>query len=154
MLYVITVFFFFQAEDGIRDVEAHVQRSLSVFPLSGEAVQDAAESGGSPVVAQHLYGVVPRIFAVVRRPAMDDDWQAGGASLLHLPAKDLLLHLARRMIVALIQPYLAPTDDLGMFGEVLPFGIVGFARQLGFVRMNAQRREDPIMLFGNLDGAS
>src|SRR5262249_52699558 len=46
-----------------------------------------------------------------------------------------------------------PGNNLGMPGQPLHLGIVGFAGQLGFVRMDSQRREDPVMLLSDFDGA-
>src|SRR5262249_50540791 len=52
-----------------------------------------------------------------------------------------------------VQPDLAPGDDLGMLGQPLHLSIVGLAGQLGLMRMYSQRRKNPIVLLGNLDGA-
>ena len=47
-------------------------------------------------------------------PAMDDERQAREPRRLDMPAEDLLLPLARAVLIEVIEPGLADADDLGM----------------------------------------
>src|SRR5260370_34853239 len=70
---------------GERDIETHIEGSLCVFPLAGKTMEDPAQAAGSPVVVEHLNGVLPGVLAVVGRTAMDHNSQSRTAGLLHLP---------------------------------------------------------------------
>ena len=71
---------------------------------------------------------------------MNHDRQLGRARQLHLPEEDLLLQLARRVIVEVIEPDFTPGDDLGPLRQLLELLKVGICGQLGFMRMNADGR--------------
>src|SRR5262249_25180626 len=105
-------------------------------PLAGEAVQDAAQTTGRPVFAKYVDGVIPGVLTLVRGARMNSDGRPRGAGLLHLPAKDLFVPLARRVVVKIIQADLAPGQDLGMLGKPLHLRVVALAGQLGFMRMD------------------
>ena len=61
---------------------------------------------------QHVQGIRPGIATV------NNDGQPGGVRQLHLLAKHPLLRLARRVIVKVVQPNLAPGDNFRMFGQL------------------------------------
>ena len=84
---------------------------------------------------------------------MNDDGQLGRPRHFHLPDENLLLHRTRRVIVKIIQADLAPGDYSGIFRQLLQLGKIVFVGQLGLMWMNANRRPDPVVLLGNLDGA-
>ena len=80
---------------------------------------------------------------------MNDDRQLGLPCQRHLIAKNSLLHIARRMIVEIVETNLAPGDDFWMFRQSRPVprnvaGVTCFR----FVRMNANSGVDPIVLLG------
>ena len=52
---------------------------------------------------------------------MNHDRQLGRPCQFHLPQEDLLLQLARRMIVKVIEPDFAPGYDPGSFSQLLQF---------------------------------
>src|SRR5262245_10667723 len=106
-----------------------------MLPFARKAVQDAAQPSRRPMIAQHPDGVIPGILAVVRWPAVNNDGQPRCSRLLHLAAKDLLLHLARGVVIKVIESDLAPGNDLGMPGELLHLRVVSLASKLSFMRM-------------------
>ncbi len=71
----------------------------------------------------------------------------------HLPHENFLLHVARRMIVEIVQPDLAPGDYLGMLRQSLHVLICGFIRQPGLVRMDAERCVDKIVFLRQSNSA-
>ena len=76
---------------GERDVagegnqEAKVKSSAGMLDAAGEAMQDAAQAAcspgfrrsifRSPMLRDHCQAVIPGVFAVVGRAAVNDDWQ-------------------------------------------------------------------------------
>src|SRR5258706_287236 len=149
----IVLLFFFQAEDGIRDHEAEVERRLGVMQAASEAMQEASQPTRCPMLAQKCERVIPGILTIVRGAAMDHDWLLRRSRKLYLAQEDLLLRLARRVIVKIVEPDLAPGNHLGMARKLLQLHIRFFRCILRFVRMNADGGEDPIMLFGEIQGA-
>ena len=63
---------------GEGDQKAEVESAARVVERSGEAMQYAAEAGGSPVFFDERQAVVPGVFAVVGGAAVNDDGQLGG----------------------------------------------------------------------------
>ena len=84
---------------------------------------------------------------------MDNDRQPGGCGQFHLAAENFFLHIARRVIVKIIQADLTPRDQLGMFCQPRHLFVIGFCGYAGFMRMQACAREDPVMLLGDLQRA-
>ncbi len=84
---------------------------------------------------------------------MDDDGQLRRMGHFHLLHKDALLHVARRVIVKIVEPDLAPGNHLRIFRQPLQLVEVFLFRQLRFVRMNADGRVNPLMLLREFDGA-
>src|SRR4029077_3844841 len=77
---------------------------------------------------------------------MDDDGQLRRSSLLHLPNEYPLLHVARRMIVEVVQTDFAPGYDLRLFCQ-LGHPVEGRCiSQLRLVRMNADGRVHKLIL--------
>src|SRR5580698_3907940 len=56
------------------------------------------------------------------------------------------------MVVEIIQPDLSPGDDFGSRCQLHHFFEVRIPSQLGFVRMNTDRRINKIVLFGESNG--
>src|SRR6266576_678217 len=84
---------------------------------------------------------------------MDDDGQLRRASLLHLPDEYLLLHVARRMIVEVVQTDFAPGYDLGplcQFGHPIEGCCVS---QLRFMWMNTDGRVHELILLREQNAA-
>ena len=74
---------------------------------------------------------------------MNDDRQLGGACHLHLLNENALLHVARRMVVVVIEADLAPGDHLGFVREPCEFVEICLLCQCRFVRMNARQWRTP-----------
>jgi hypothetical protein len=72
---------------------------------------------------------------------------------LHLLNEDALLHIARRVIVEVVEADLAPGDHVGIAGKALEFVEVRWRGECSFVRMNADRRVDARVFIGEFDGA-
>ncbi len=94
---------------GERDHEAHIDSAPCVFNRAGEAMEDAAQAGGAPGFVDDLQAIGPGVAAV------DDDGELGRAGLVELAPEDLLLHLARRVVVVIVEANLAPGDYARMF---------------------------------------
>src|ERR1019366_3625625 len=68
---------------GIRDIacernnEAKIERGARMFDGASETVHHAAQSGCAPLLADQSQQVVPRIFAVIGWPAVNDDRELG-----------------------------------------------------------------------------
>ena len=77
----------------------------------------------------------------------------GRSRQLHLLQKYLLLHVSRRVIVVVVQANFAPGNDLGLLCQVCQLQEIGVARQFRFMRMNADRGVNEIMLRRKSDGA-
>ena len=84
---------------------------------------------------------------------MDHDRQLGCACQLHLPQENLLLQVARRVIVKIVQPNFAPGNDLGPPCQLFKFLKVGIGRQFGFVRMDTDSGLDEVVLLSELNAA-
>ena len=67
--------------------------------------------------------------------------------------KDALLHVARRVIVKIVEPDLTPRNYLRIFDQALELVEVFLFCQLRLVRMNADSRVNIFMLLRELDGA-
>src|ERR1700674_1940370 len=90
---------------------------------------------------------------MVRGAAVDYDRQLGCLRQLQLLQKNMLLHVPRRMVIEIVQPNLAPGNDLGVLCQLRHLLEIGIAGKLGFVRMNPDGRINELMLFGELDAA-
>ena len=77
------------------------------------------------MLANQAQQIFPRILAVVRRAAVNDDRQLGGARHLHLLDEYTLLHVAGRVIIAVVETDLAPGDHLRIARQLLHFVEVG-----------------------------
>ena len=133
--------------------EAHVQRAFRVWPGAGETVQDSAETGWVPVLLDERETVVPCVLAVLAGTTMDDDRQFRRTRKLHLADEYVLLHVARRVVVIVVEADLSPSDDLRPARELLEFCEIGVFSQLGLVRMNADARINEVVLLSNPDRA-
>ncbi len=79
---------------------------------------------------------------------MNDDGQFCFLRERHLVAKDALLHVARRMIIEVVETNLAPRDDFGMLRQPCQLIQMLLRHFLRFMGMNPYSRVNPIMLFG------
>ncbi len=70
------------------------------------------------------------------------------ARLPKLAPKNLLLHFARRMIVVIIEPHLAPRNHARMLRQLIQPRKMLFGSKLRLMRMNSNRRVNPVVLFG------
>src|ERR1019366_3172227 len=95
--------------------ESQIERCTSMIDSASEAVQHAAKSPCRPVFSNQAQQVVPGVLAVIGRSAVNDDGQLGGAGHLHLLQEDSLLHVARRVVIKIIEADLAPGDYLGRY---------------------------------------
>ena len=109
---------------------------------TGKTVKDAGESGRSPMLLDERKAVVPGIAAV------NDDGELSGVGELHLRAKNGGLHVAWGVVVKIIEANFAPGDDFGMLREASEFVQMLRCDFFGFVRVNANARVNPIVLFG------
>ena len=107
-----------------------------------EAMQDSAEAAGSPMFGDHGQAVFPGVFAFVGRATVDDDRQLGRAGQFHLLAKDLLLNIAWRVVVKIIEADFAPRNHLGMPRPLFQAGVSGVVGEARLMRMNADARPD------------
>src|SRR5208283_2741436 len=138
---------------GECNLDTEIERGLSVNDGSRETVQHATKSAGRPILADDVQQVIPSILTVVRRSAMNDDRQARRARHLHLLKKYALLHVARRVVVKVVEPDFAPGNDLGIARqsfEIVEIFLLGEGR---LVWMNAHRSVKTIVLMREFNGA-
>ncbi len=88
-----------------RDHEAEAEHFVRHPLPAAEAVHDAAQGTARRCRAKHL----DRLF--VRLARVDDDGQPRLARDPELTREDLALHVARRVVVMIVKPDLAPRDD-------------------------------------------
>ena len=69
---------------------------------------------------------------------MDYDRQLRRCRQFHLTDENCLLHIARRVVVEIIQTNLAPGNHFGVVSETLHVLISSFIRKSGLMRMNAE----------------
>src|SRR5271157_4941273 len=82
---------------------------------------------------------------------MNDDRQFRRAGHFHLLKEDALLHVARRMIVEVVEPDFAPGYNLGIARQSFKLIEIFLLRELGLVRMNANRGVNAFMLLREFD---
>ncbi len=138
---------------GEGEDEAKIERGLGLGEVSGEAMHDSGEAGGSPVLAEDGEEVIPGIGAVLAGAAVDEDGKFDGGGELELLAEDALLHLSRRVVVMVVESDFSDGDDLRVMGEALHEFEVGGGEQARFVRVDADGGVDPEVLLGEGDGA-
>src|SRR5712664_4944042 len=86
---------------GERDVackrkqETHTQRAPRMVDAAGEAVQNATQTGGTPVLRNQRKTVVPCVLAIVGWTAMNNNGQLRRLCQLHLLHEDYLLYCSR-----------------------------------------------------------
>ena len=109
-------------------------------PGPGEAVQDAAQPLDAQCSRISRSQSSQAFSLFVGRPAVNHDRQLRRPCHLHLLQENLLLHVARRVIVEIVQPNFAPGDDLGACAPVaqVPRKSASVC-QLGFVGMDRRR---------------
>src|ERR1051326_4557779 len=122
---------------GKRNYEAHIERALGVTPGSGKAVENAAEPAGLPVSLNQAEAIFPCVFGIVGLAAVDDDRELRSARRFHLTDEDLLLAVARGMVVEIVQANFSPSDDLFVSGKLFQFGEGCVVREFGLVGVDA-----------------
>src|SRR5712672_119298 len=125
---------------GERNEEAHVEAALGVIERAGEAVKNAAEASGFPVLFDLREAMVPGVAAV------NYDGELCGVGELHLRAEDGGLRIARGVIVEIIEADFAPGNDFAMLREAGEFVEVMLGDFFGLMRMDADAGEDPFVL--------
>ena len=112
-----------------------------------KTVENAAEIAGAPIfLVEDAEAIGPGV------AAMNNDGQMGFAGEGKLATEDILLHVARRMIVKIIEADFAPGEDARMLGEAREFGEPFFGGELGFVRVDADGGVDPVVFFAERNG--
>ena len=84
---------------------------------------------------------------------MDHDRQPGCTRQFHLPEEYLLLQLAGRVIVVVVESDFSPGNDLGALCQLLQFLKIGIGGELGFVGMNADGGVNKLMPLSQLNAA-
>ena len=79
---------------------------------------------------------------------MNYNGQFPSSHLGELPSKDLLLHISRRMVEVIVEPHFAPADHFSVPRQFIELCEVLFVRRTRIMRMNANCRVNPVMLFG------
>ena len=108
---------------------------------SGEAVEDSAQARRLPMGGSNLPQVLPRV------AAMNDDRALKFASQFHLANQNLLLHIAWRVVVVIIQADFAHGNHLGMSRQLKNLLGVGMREVSSFVGMDADGRKNPVVTF-------
>src|SRR5258708_33810627 len=109
-------------------------------------MQNTTKTSWPPMFLDHGQTIGPGV------AAMDDDGQLGLLSERHLIAEDTMLHIARRMIVEIVETNFAPSDDFGMLRQPGQFVQMLLRYFLRLVRMDTHCRVNPIVLFGKGQG--
>ena len=78
-----------------RDHEVDVEGAFGVRQIAGEAVQNAAEAAGTPMLFQRCQTIVPGIIAVLRRAAVDHNGELRRLGKFQLFQEYLLLDFSR-----------------------------------------------------------
>src|SRR5260370_22942800 len=104
-------------------------------------MQNTAKASWLPVFFDHIQTIEPGL------AAMNDNRQLGLLRERHLVAENAVLHIARRMIIEIIETKLSPGDDLGMLRQPGQFLQMLWRDFLRFVRMYTDGGVNPIMLF-------
>ena len=125
-------------------MQAPVESLLRLGRIAGETVENA---GARPAIGKNGHGVVPGFAGV------DSDRKNELAGDIQLFDEDCALDVARGEIVVIIEADFAISDNFGMGAESAQFGI-GFGRGFGgFVRMDADGRDDLWVTVGEANGA-
>ena len=119
-----------------------IKPAPSIVDASRKTMKDAAEAARSPLLSDKGQAVVPRIFAVIGRTAVNDDGQLCCLSQLHLPPENRLLNLAGRMVVKIVEADLSPGDDFWVPRPFEQLGISGVIGKACLVGMDADARPD------------
>src|SRR5690349_4485486 len=86
-------------------------------------------------------------------PSVNRDWKPALASHSQLFSKSSTLHLARRVVVMIIQPDLAPRDHLRVLRKIFQLRINIIIEQARFVRMNSDGCVNERILLGDSKGS-
>ena len=124
---------------GEGDVEPELDADLRPASPGREAVENRIEAPSPRFLGQDPDHVVVGI------PRMDDQRQPGFARSRDMGAEDLLLHVARALVVMVVEAGLADGDAARMLGQ----GDQPLGRHIrlhgSVVRMRADREEDALM---------
>jgi len=131
---------------GEGNEEAHVQAAPGLLERARKAMEDSGQARASPCVVQDREAIVPGV------AAMNDHGLLRGARQRELPAKDSLLHVARGMVVVIIEAHFAPSDHAGVAGQFFEAREMRVRGLGGVVGMNADAGVNPVVLLGEGDG--
>src|SRR5207253_1798074 len=120
---------------GEREIKPQVQRVLCQPGVAREAVKDPADLAGLLLLENR-----DRVFLGIAR--VDNDRQLELARKTYLLAKARALHVARGVVVVVVQPDLAVGDDAFGFRQRPQFVIPAVLDVLHFVRVDAYGRGD------------
>ena len=116
--------------------------SRIVFGAGLVAAARAALSDGAPILFEEIEAIRPGI------AAMDDYGQLRLGSQLHLLAEYALLHIARRMVIEIIESDFSVSDHARVLRQLRKLLEVRGGEVLRLVRMRAHRGVNPIMPLG------
>ena len=95
-----------------------------------------------PVFVEKGEKIVKGIGRVFGRATVNDDRQVGFCRERHLFDEDTLLQFGRRVVVVIVEPDLAPRNDVGMARKIAHFVAGGIVHKLRFMGVNAGGCED------------
>ena len=111
-------------------------------------MQDPTEATRSPLIANQSEAIVPSIITIFGGAAVNHNREFCVLSNLHLLVEDALLHVARGVIVKIIEPDLPDRYDLGSL-QKLRHPIIGrLASELRLVWMDTDGRVNELVLLG------
>src|SRR5581483_903588 len=99
---------------GKGDEKSQIERPPRFLPSAAEAVHDAAQAGGLPMLFEDLEEMVPGIGRVIFRPAVDQDGPLACRRDLELADQSLALHIVRSTFMVIVETDLTAGDDLGL----------------------------------------
>ena len=127
---------------GKGDAETHVEAAVGVVKSAAETVEDAAEACVGPILPQNGDAIGPG-FATMNDYRFSDTVGDG-----ELVAEDLLLNVARRVVVVIVESDFAPADNANVAGVGFRFLKMARSGEFGFVGMDADSGVDPGVLLG------
>src|SRR5437660_4705816 len=129
-----------------RNQETHVLCAPRMLDAAGEAMQNATQTSGTPVLRNQRKAVVPCVLAVVGWTAMNNNGQLRCPRQLHLSHEDYLLYFSGRVVVKVVEADFSPRNHLGMPRPLEHLGISNVVRKVCFMRMNSYTRPDSRIL--------
>jgi len=125
---------------GEGNQEARIESAAGFLNRAGETMQDAADSCGPPHLFDEREAIGPGVATV------NDDGEFGVASERHLVTEYLVLDVAWRVIVEIIQSNFTPRDYFWMSCKLRELFEVLGCDLLRFVRMDPDAGVYPVIL--------